>query len=32
MPAFRMHGKMVADFDVFKGHLHYLRRSGTVLG
>lgn len=32
MPAFRIHGTMVAGFAAFKNHLSYLPHSGTVLG
>ena len=31
MPAFRMHGKVVAGFAAFKNHLSYLPHSGSVL-
>jgi uncharacterized protein YdhG (YjbR/CyaY superfamily) len=31
MPAFRVHGKTVAGFAAFKGHLSYLPHSGSVL-
>jgi uncharacterized protein YdhG (YjbR/CyaY superfamily) len=30
MPAFRMHGKVVAGFAAFKNHLSYLPHSGSV--
>ena len=30
MPAFRMHGKVVAGFAAFKKHLSYLPHSGSV--
>ena len=30
MPAFRMHGKVVAAFAAFKNHLSYLPHSGSV--
>ena len=32
MPAFRLHGKVVAGFAAFKNHLTYVPHSGTVLG
>jgi len=32
MPAFRVHGKVVAGFAAFKNHLSYLPHSGQVLG
>jgi uncharacterized protein YdhG (YjbR/CyaY superfamily) len=32
VPAFRAHGKTVADFAAFKTHLSYLPFSGAVLG
>jgi hypothetical protein len=32
MPAFRVHGKVVAGFAAFKNHLAYLPHSGAVLG
>jgi uncharacterized protein YdhG (YjbR/CyaY superfamily) len=32
VPAFRLHGKLVAGFAAFKGHLSYLPFSGSVLG
>jgi uncharacterized protein YdhG (YjbR/CyaY superfamily) len=32
VPAFRVHGKVVAGFAAFKGHLSYLPFSGSVLG
>lgn len=31
MPAFRMHGKVVAGFAAFKDHLSYLPHSGSVI-
>ncbi|HWE97227.1 MAG TPA: DUF1801 domain-containing protein [Tepidisphaeraceae bacterium] len=31
MPAFRLHGKVVAGFAAFKNHLSYLPHSGSVL-
>ncbi len=31
MPAFRMHGTVVAGFAAFKNHLSYLPHSGSVL-
>ena len=31
MPAFRVHGKVVAGFAAFKQHLSYLPHSGSVL-
>jgi uncharacterized protein YdhG (YjbR/CyaY superfamily) len=31
MPAFRMHGKVIAGFAAFKNHLSYLPHSGSVL-
>lgn len=31
MPAFRVHGKVVAGFAAFKKHLSYLPHSGSVL-
>jgi uncharacterized protein YdhG (YjbR/CyaY superfamily) len=31
MPAFRMHGKVIAGFAAFKDHLSYLPFSGSVL-
>ena len=31
MPAFRMHGKVVAGFAAFKNHLSYLPHSGSVI-
>jgi uncharacterized protein YdhG (YjbR/CyaY superfamily) len=31
MPAFRMHGKVIAGFAAFKDHLAYLPHSGSVL-
>lgn len=31
MPAFRMHGKVVAGFAAFAKHLSYLPHSGTIL-
>jgi uncharacterized protein YdhG (YjbR/CyaY superfamily) len=31
MPAFKVHGKTVAGFAAFKGHLSYLPHSGSVL-
>jgi uncharacterized protein YdhG (YjbR/CyaY superfamily) len=31
MPAFRMHGKVVAGFAAFKNHLAYLPHSGSVI-
>lgn len=30
MPAFRLHGKVVAGFAAFKNHLSYLPHSGSV--
>ena len=30
MPAFRMHGKVIAGFAAFKNHLSYLPHSGSV--
>lgn len=30
MPAFRMHGKVIAGFAAFKNHLAYLPHSGSV--
>jgi uncharacterized protein YdhG (YjbR/CyaY superfamily) len=30
MPAFRLHGKVIAGFAAFKGHLSYLPHSGSV--
>jgi len=30
VPAFRLHGKVVAGFAAFKNHLSYLPHSGTV--
>lgn len=32
VPAFRVHGKVVAGFAAFKSHLSYLPFSGSVLG
>ena len=32
MPAFRLHGKVVAGFAAFKNHLAYLPHSGSVFG
>ena len=32
MPAFRLHGKVVAGFAAFRNHLSYLPHSGSVLG
>jgi uncharacterized protein YdhG (YjbR/CyaY superfamily) len=32
MPAFRVHGKVVAGFAAFRKHLSYLPHSGSVLG
>jgi uncharacterized protein YdhG (YjbR/CyaY superfamily) len=32
VPAFRLHGKVIAGFAVFKDHLSYLPFSGSVLG
>lgn len=32
VPAFRVHGKVVAGFAAFKDHLSYLPFSGSVLG
>jgi uncharacterized protein YdhG (YjbR/CyaY superfamily) len=32
MPAFRLHGKVIAGFAAFKNHLSYLPFSGSVLG
>jgi uncharacterized protein YdhG (YjbR/CyaY superfamily) len=31
MPAFRMHGKVVAGFAAFTNHVSYLPHSGSVL-
>lgn len=31
MPAFRLHGKVVAGFAAFKNHLSYLPHSGSVI-
>ncbi len=31
VPAFKLHGKTVAGFAAFKGHLSYLPHSGSVL-
>ncbi len=31
MPAFKLHGKVVAGFAAFKNHLSYLPHSGSVL-
>src|SRR5471032_3349256 len=31
MPAFRLHGKVVAGFAAFKNHLSYFPHSGSVL-
>lgn len=31
LPAFRVHGKVVAGFAAFKNHLSYLPHSGSVL-
>ncbi len=31
MPAFRLHGKVVAGFSAFKNHLSYFPHSGSVL-
>ena len=31
MPAFRVHGKVIAGFAAFKNHLSYLPHSGSVL-
>ena len=31
MPAFRLHGKVIAGFAAFKHHLSYLPHSGSVL-
>jgi len=31
LPAFRLHGKVVAGFAAFKNHLSYLPHSGSVL-
>jgi uncharacterized protein YdhG (YjbR/CyaY superfamily) len=31
MPAFRMHGRVIAGFAAFTNHLSYLPRSGSVL-
>ncbi|HET6878776.1 MAG TPA: DUF1801 domain-containing protein [Pirellulales bacterium] len=31
MPAFRMHGKVIAGFAAFKNHLTYVPHSGSVL-
>ena len=31
MPAFRLHGKVIAGFAAFKNHLSYLPHSGAVL-
>jgi uncharacterized protein YdhG (YjbR/CyaY superfamily) len=32
VPAFRVHGKVIAGFAAFKDHLSYLPFSGSVLG
>ena len=32
VPAFRLHGKVIAGFAAFKNHLSYLPFSGSVLG
>lgn len=32
MPAYRLHGRVVAGFAAFKDHLSYLPHSGSVLG
>ena len=32
IPAFRLHGKVIAGFAAFKSHLSYLPFSGSVLG
>lgn len=32
IPAFRLHGKVIAGFAAFKNHLSYLPFSGSVLG
>ena len=32
MPAFKVHGEVVAGFAAFKNHLSYLPHSGSVLG
>ncbi len=32
VPAFRLHGKIIAGFAAFKNHLSYLPFSGSVLG
>ncbi len=31
MPAFRLHGRVVAGFAAFKNHLSYMPHSGSVL-
>ena len=31
VPAFRLHGKVIAGFAAFKNHLSYLPFSGSVL-
>jgi uncharacterized protein YdhG (YjbR/CyaY superfamily) len=31
MPAFKMHGKVVAGFAAFKNHLSYVPHSGSVV-
>jgi uncharacterized protein YdhG (YjbR/CyaY superfamily) len=31
MPAFKLHGKVIAGFAAFKNHLSYLPHSGSVL-
>jgi uncharacterized protein YdhG (YjbR/CyaY superfamily) len=31
LPAFRMHGKVIAGFAAFKNHLSYLPHSGSVI-
>ena len=31
LPAFRLHGKVIAGFAAFKNHLSYLPHSGSVL-
>ena len=31
MPAFRLHGKVIAGFAAFKNHVSYLPHSGSVL-
>ncbi len=32
VPAFRLHGKVIAGFAAFKNHLSYLPFSGSVIG